>query len=124
VLAAALGGPAGAAHAEPRLAEPPQPGEHQVQLAPRPTPARASDAAPPGAPRRPVAASYRTMREAAEAGVRPFEAPLAPPEVRAPPAPVAASGSAGWRGGALLMLALLAVAVLWAYRRRHSDAPC
>jgi hypothetical protein len=121
VLAAALGGLTVAALAEPRLAEPPQPGEHQVQLAPRPSPARASAGARPGGPERPVAASYRTMREAAEAGVRPFDAPLASPEVHAAPVPSAAPGSPVWHRGALFVLALLAGAALWAYRRRRPD---
>lgn len=107
------------AFAAAALPEPPQPGERQVQLAP------VSRTRPPGAaapPERPLAASYRTMRQAAEAGVRPFDTPAATPEARLEPARSPARGPRwlGWAAGSAAF-ALLAALVRVALRKARRD---
>lgn len=119
-LAAAALAVAPHAFAAAALPEPPQPGERQVQLAPvsRPSPARGA-AAPS---ERPLAASYRTMRQAAEAGVRPFDTPAAAPEARLESARSPARGPRwlGWAAGSAA-LALFAALVRVALRKARRD---
>lgn len=102
------------------LAEPPAPGERQVQLAPR-----AHEAQRSAPPERPVARAYRTMRQAAEAGVQPFQTAPAAAQARPASAPRPARAAPGrWlASAALLAAALLALAGLRIHRSRRTDEP-
>jgi hypothetical protein len=95
------------------LAPPPGAGERQVQLAPS-EPVRT---APRETAQRPIAPSYRTMRQAAEAGVQPLDVETHVPSPAAVPVDVSKRRIDPLVAGVLAGAVLALVGIVFVLRR-------